>query len=151
MAGKPKPKLVGEGSGRPSKFTPERCNDIVHDISNRIPYVLAAQANGISEKTLYNWLEKGEAHQNDGIDSEYTVFLQAIKKAERERMKKHLDIIADRPERWTADAWILERRWSKYFGNNSQLIELNNRLAKLEQGEKHEEESNDQERSRQDD
>lgn len=144
MAGKPKPKLSGEGSGRPSKFTPERCDDIVHDIGNRIPYALAAQANGISEKTLYNWLEIGEKHQLEGIDSDYTVFLQAVKKAERERMKKHLDIIADRPERWTADAWILERRWHKYFGNNAQLIELNNRLAKLEQGEKHEREEDEE-------
>lgn len=141
MAGKPKPKqeLIGEGSGRPSKFTPERRAAIVDAIRNRIPYEYAAEANGICEATLYIWLDQAKTHQAQGIDSEYTIFLEDIKRAEMQRMREHSDMIAAKPERWQADAWLLERRWPKHYGPNAQLNELNQRLSRIEGGDgKHE-------------
>lgn len=140
--------VVPEGVGRPSKFTPERRNDIVDAIRNRIPYEYAAEANGISERTLYYWLELGQQHQLDGIDSEYTEFLQAIKRAEMTKMREHSDIIAARPERWQADAWLLERRWPKHYGNNVLLKELNEKMVKI-QGSEHG--NGNEESSREDD
>ena len=85
MAGKPNPpkEYCVEPTGRPSKFTPERRAAIVNDILHRVPYEYAAQANGIAEKTLYLWLDLGKKHQEEGIDSDYTKFLQDIKGAER--------------------------------------------------------------------
>lgn len=121
--------------GRPSKFTPERRAAIVDAIRNRIPYEFAAEANGICEDTLYEWLKIGRAHRADGIDSEYTIFSEDIKRAEMQKIREHNDIIAARPERWQADAWILERRWHKHYSSNAQLSELNNRMAKIERGE----------------
>lgn len=140
MAGVPRvPKVyTTEDIGRPSKFTPERRSAIVDAIAHRIPYEYAAEANGISEKTLYNWLEISKKHQDDGIESDYTIFLQDIKRAEMQRIREHTDIIAARPERWQADAWMLERRWHKHYGPNAQLNELNSRLARLEHGESNE-------------
>mgnify|MGYP001615153404 FL=1 len=122
--------------GRPSKFTPERCARIVSDISRRVPYELAAEANGICESTLFDWLNTGKAHQLDGIDSDYTRFSESIKRAELNRVLEHTDMIAAKPERWQADAWLLERRWPKYFGNNVLLKELNERMN-LMAGAKH--------------
>lgn len=142
MAGKPRvPKeYTTEQIGRPSKFTPERRAAIIDAISHRIPYEYAAEANGICEDTLYEWLKIGRNHRMQGIDSDYTTFSEAIKRAEMTKMREHTDIIAARPERWQADAWLLERRWHKHFGPNAQLNELNQRLAKLQDGElKHEE------------
>lgn len=141
MAGKPKPKLVPaqEGSGRPSKFTPERCSSIIDAISHRIPYEFAAEANGICEDTLYEWIKKGKQHLHSFIDSEYAIFAEAIKRAEMTKIREHSDMISAKPERWQADAWILERRWPKHYSSNAQLNELNQRLAKLEHGEKNEE------------
>lgn len=125
--------------GRPLKFTPERRAAIVDAIRNRIPYEYAAEANGICEDTLYEWLRIAKTHRKDGIDSKYTEFSEDIKRAEMQRIREHLDIISARPERWQADSWILERRWYKHFGPNSQLNELNQRLAKLQDGDiKHE-------------
>lgn len=121
--------------GRPSKFTPERRAAIIDAISHRIPYEYAAEANGICEDTLYEWLKIGRLHQKEGIDSDYSLFSEAIKRAEMQRMREHSDIIAARPERWQADAWLLERRWHKHYGPNAQLNELNQRLARLEGGE----------------
>lgn len=146
MAGKPRaPKQYAtEEIGRPSKFTPERRAAIVDAISHRIPYEYAAQANGIAERTLYNWLDLGEKHQLDGIDSDYSIFLQDIKRAEMTRIREHNDMIAAKPERWQADAWLLERRWHKHYGPNAQINELNQRLAKLELGDVKNEEASEE-------
>lgn len=135
-----------EPMGRPTKFTPERCADIISAISRRAPYQLAAEANGISERTLYSWLDEGARDLDNNIESEYAEFLQAIKRAEMQKVMEHTDMIAAKPERWQADAWLLERRWHKHFGANAQVNELNHRLSKLEGEPTHEERSH-QERS----
>ena len=152
MAGKPQPKkeYVQEGSGRPSKFTPERRAAIIDAISHRIPYEMAAEANGICLETLYEWLRIGKQHRIDGIDSDYTIFSESLKKAEMTRVRQHMDIIADRPERWQADSWLLERRWHKHFGPNAQLNELNSKLDQLLDGDKNEKQGH-QKRSEEDD
>lgn len=139
MAGKskPKPEYKQEGIGRPSMFTPERRKAIVEDIANRIPYEYAAEANGICEDTLYDWLALAKEHKKQGLTTEYTSFLEAIKNAEKQRIGEHCNAIAKRPKNWQADAWILERRWYKHFGANAQLNELNHKLTKL-LGEDHE-------------
>lgn len=140
MAGKPQPKkeYAQEGSGRPSKFTPERRAAIIHAISKRVPYEFAAEANGIGETTLYEWLALGRLHTSEGKTSEYSVFAEAIKSAEMSKIIEHNEKIASNVDRWQADAWILERRWHKHYGSNAQLNELNNKLDKLMENERHE-------------
>lgn len=101
------------------KFTAERRSAIVDAIAHRMPYEYASEANGISEHTLYAWIETARDHQEKGIESEYTQFLQDIKRAEMTRIREHMDIIAARPEGWQADAWLLERRWPEHFRVNS--------------------------------
>jgi len=144
MAGKPQPpkEYVREGSGRPSKFTPERRTSIIDAISHRIPYEMAAEANGITLSTLYEWLKIGREHTDEGITSDYSIFSEALKRAEMQKVREHTDMIAAKPERWQADAWLLERRWYKHFGPNAQLNELHAKLDKLEgnQNEKRSEE-----------
>ena len=115
-------KPAPEPDGRPTKFTPERCSEIVNAISRRVPYQLAAEASGISERTLFYWLDEGANDLDANIDSDFARFLQAIKKAEMQKVIEHTDIIAARPERWQADAWLLERRWYKYFGASVPVI-----------------------------
>lgn len=144
MAGKPNPPKVyaKEPTGRPSKFTPERRAAIIDAISHRIPYEFAAEANGISQDTLYEWLKLGKKHRDECIESDYSIFTEAIKRAEMEKIRQHNDMIAAKPERWQADAWILERRWHKHYSSNAQLSELNNKLDKLMEGDAINEEHN---------
>ena len=152
MAGKPNPpkEYARETTGRPSKFTPERRASIIDAISHRIPYEMAAEANGISLETLYEWLRIGKAHRDEGIESDYTIFSEALKRAEMTKVRQHMDIISDRPERWQADAWILERRWHKHYGANAALNELNEKMDQLLDGEKNEKHGR-QKRSEEDD
>jgi hypothetical protein len=118
--------------GRPLKFTPEIRTAIIQDISDAIPYQLAAESNGISEGTLYDWLKHGLKDLNEGIESEYANFSKAIKKVEKERIKRHSDKVSDNVDRWQADAWMLERRWYKHYGANVHLHELEDRMKKVE-------------------
>lgn len=152
MAGKPnKPiEYAKEPTGRPSKFTPERRAAIINDISHRIPYELAAEANGISGSTLYEWLKIGKDHIDEGIESDYTMFSEALKRAEMNKVREHNEKIASNVDRWQADAWLLERRWHKHYGANAQLNELNSKLDKLMEIERHEKRSH-QESSQEDD
>ncbi len=123
--------------GRPDKLTPQRAAAIVRDIADRIPYQLAAEANGICEDTLYEWIVRGLRDRAEGVvDSKYTKFSEDVKKAERDRVREHVNNIAERPERWQADAWILERRWYRHFGTNSQLMELQKKIERMEEQEK---------------
>lgn len=117
--------------GRPSKFTAERRAEIISAISRRAPYQMAAEANGITERCLYYWLDLGGSDSDAGIDSDYAEFFQAIKRAEMQKVMEHTDMIAAKPERWQADAWLLERRWPKHFGNNVLLKELNERMNEM--------------------
>jgi hypothetical protein len=131
-------KRTGLPTGRPDKFTPERRAAILASIANKIPYELAAQANGICERTLYYWLEQGLDDQEKDIKSDYAQFLQDLKNTEQEKIRKLLDVIESQPERWQATAWILERRWWKFFSPNAAVIEFNRKLEQLErQGGNH--------------
>ena len=152
MAGKPNPpkEYARECTGRPSKFTPERRADIIRDIANRVPYEYAAEANGICEETLYIWIAQGKKDCKEGIDSEHAVFFQGIKQAERNRIIEHNNNIANHVDKWTGDAWILERRWHKHYSTNAALNELNGKMDRLmENGEN--EKHDRQERSKKDD
>lgn len=123
----------GQGGGKPIKYTPERLAAILDSISNRIPYQLSAEANGIRERTLYEWINQGRDEQDQGLDTPLARFAQDIKKIEQQRIKHHMDKIDANVERWQGDAWILERRWYKYFGANVHLNEIEKRLNVVEE------------------
>lgn len=131
--------------GRPLKFTPERRASILQDIADAIPYELAAQSNGICEDTLYDWIKHGFRDINQGIDSEYAKFSEAIKKVEADRIKRHSNKISENVDRWQADAWMLERRWYRHYGSNVHLHELEDRMKKVEQETADKDESSGQE------
>ena len=123
----------GEGGGGPSKFTPEMRAAIVADIADSIPYEYAAEANGISERLLYFWLERGRLDREEGVDSDYATFLQDVKKVERTRIKTHKDNIAGGSPTWTCDAWMLERRWWKHYSRSAPVLDFEARLKKMEE------------------
>lgn len=117
--------------GRPPELTPELHEAIIADIADAIPYEYAAGANGIATSTLYNWKARGEKEQAEGLNTIYTRFLEGIKKAERNRIRKHLGKIDDHEKDWVCDAWILERRWWEHYGKNAPLIEFKKQLDEM--------------------
>lgn len=119
--------------GRPPKYTPERLAAILADIKDRIPYELAAESNGIRERTLYRWINQGWDELEADLETPLASFCQDLKKVEKERIKEHYKKLENNAERWQSDAWILERRWHKYFSPNVQIKEMDERLKNIEQ------------------
>ena len=91
-----------------SKLTPETHNNIVKLIRIGVPHKHAAQANGIDERTYYNWMKWGSKRK----EGPYFQFFQDIKKAESESIARDVAQIekAASEGKWQASAWRLERR-----------------------------------------
>lgn len=123
----------GALGGCPIKYTPERLKSILTSILDRIPYEIAAEANGIRESTLYAWIKQGKEEQDQDLDTPLARFAEDIKNIEQNRIRHHLGKIDTNCDRWQADAWILERRWHKHFGANVLQREQEERLKKLEE------------------
>lgn len=75
---------------------------------------VSAEAAGITKRTFYRWLERGEAAA-DG-DEAFVAFVAAIGEARAVAEAARVEAIAS-SKSWQAHAWILERqypeRWSK--------------------------------------
>lgn len=132
--------------GRPTKFTPEIKEKILVAIRKGAPYELACNYARIDYTTMLNWKKKAEIE----LDPEYIEFFRDLKEAEGHTSLIWLDVIdkAMKEGQWTAAAWKLERRHYKHFSNQAGIIEMNERLDKLERTPN---EKRDEERSRQDD
>jgi len=98
---------------RRSKLTDEVTQRVCDALSIGVPRSTAAQAAGISERTLYSWLERGE-NQNRG---RYLQFLQAVQAAETQAEMTAMAVwrrgMADD---WRAAMAYLERRHPEKYG-----------------------------------
>src|SRR5690349_1073796 len=90
---------------------------------------------GITEKTLYNWINKGkEAIECDEEDNPYRDFVVQLWKVEAEKVMRCLDVISGESPQWKAHMAILERRWRKFFGQDAGIIhEMGEKLKDLEE------------------
>ena len=109
--------MASRGKGRPTKLTPALQEKICQYIRLGMKYERAAIAAGISESTFYSWKEKGEQQKTGS----YRDFLEALKKAEVTGEARLLAKIEqhgsdDKPGKWQALAWILERRHRSTYG-----------------------------------
>ncbi len=142
---------TGNPRGQPTKFTPEVKEKILTAIRKGAPYELACNYARIDYTTLLNWKKKAEIE----CVQDYIEFFKDLKEAEGHTSLVWLDVIdkAMKDGQWTAAAWKLERRHNKYFSSQAGLIEMNERLEKLERSpdEKANEESPKEERRQKDD
>lgn len=131
---------------RPTKLTPERQEKICENIRLGMIYKRAALAAGISPSTFYSWKARGE----EETSSEYSEFLETLKKAEAEGEARHLTLIEDAAKgggqstetrevfkkgelveritvskpitpQWQAAAWLLERRYPNRWARYSKI------------------------------
>jgi len=104
---------------RKTKLSPEIQEQICKHISIGVPFKYAALACGISERTLYNWLERGEKEKK----GKYFQFLQAVKEAEARSIVRDIAILekAAQEGKWQAVAWRLERRHPQDFGRKDEF------------------------------
>lgn len=125
--------------GRPTKFTPENKEKLLIALRKGAPYELACNYAGLCYNTFLNWKKKAD---EENIP-EYIEFFKDLKEAEGHTALIWLDKIdkAMNDGAWQAAAWKLERRHYKYFSSQAGMIEMNDRLNKLEKGVSNEEEN----------
>ena len=111
----------------PSKLTPEVQKRIIDAMKLGSTKELAAAYGGISRRSLYNWIEKGET-QKSGI---YYDFRKAMEQAEGERVARWLAIInkAAQNDNWTSAAWLLERTRPDDYGRNRVDVHTESKLT----------------------
>lgn len=114
------------------KFDLPTTEAILQDLRDEIPYKFAAESNGVAMSTLQLWLDNGMKDLREGkSESNYAQFLLAVRKIEKERVKRHLSNIGSDGKSHRGSEWILERSFWKHFGKAAE-IELNERVEKLE-------------------
>lgn len=124
--------------GCPTKFTEETKEKLIVAISKGAPYEIACDYAGIDYSTFAKW--KIKARQDKIPD--YVEFFDKLKEVQGHTALMWLDKIDKAMlENWTAAAWKLERRYYKHFSNNSQMIEQEKRISKLEKMLKHKDEN----------
>lgn len=82
----------------------------------------AAEHAGIARSTFYRWLELGQAHSRDGVESEHRALWEAIEKAEADAELSALATIRRAaPASWQAAAWLLERKHPDRWGRTQRV------------------------------
>lgn len=67
-----------------TKFTPETRDHIVEIIGEGRPLREAAYSAEVAEKTLKNWIARGRSERDEGLDTDYVTFVEAIEGAREE-------------------------------------------------------------------
>jgi hypothetical protein len=101
---------AGKLGGRPTKLTPKLEAEISEHVRQGVPYELAALAAGIDEKTVYNWLLRGQRGEEP-----YSSFFQAITQGKAGRAVKCVGNIVGMEKGWQSQAWWLERIYPQHF------------------------------------
>src|SRR5215211_6194992 len=103
--------------GRPRKLTAKRQKAIVDAVRTGAHREQAAEAAGISRRSLQNWLARGEL----GGEQPYRRFAEAVREAEAQAELESLRTIekAAAEGDWRARAWVLERRWPQRWGRQT--------------------------------
>jgi hypothetical protein len=102
--------------GRPTLLTPELQASICKEIEAGLTYEDAAELNGITRKTLSEWVAKGRA----GADP-YRAFGDAViaarAKAKADAIKAvRAGVMMNQAPDWKAEAWFLERTFPDQYG-----------------------------------
>ena len=98
---------------RPTKLTLDIQKKIVELIEEGQFAETTANCVGITERTYYNWIQRGKNEEC----GPYFQFFQAIEQASAKSEVEALDIIWKASERdWRAAAWYLERRFPNKWG-----------------------------------
>lgn len=109
---------------RPTKLTPELQAEICGYIENGNTFTRACALSGISEPSFYLWKSLGEKDIDSGKETEYSEFLEAIKRAEEKFKAWNIQQIMNagkQSNHWQACAWLLERKYPGEFGRKERV------------------------------
>lgn len=116
---KPKPKKKRPLGRKPDFISAAQTDALCSLIAKTVSTKAACQKLGLNERTVYNWLEKGELENADPV---YVHFRQRITQARGEAKAAGTELIRKaaigtrkKPGDWRALAWLLERIYPDDF------------------------------------
>ena len=95
------------------KLTDKLCDEICNDIKAGVPIKHASISHGITERTFYNWFDKGKEAKSGKFRKFYDKIQEAKSVAITLRARR---IYKAGETSWQADAWWLERVDPDNFG-----------------------------------
>lgn len=108
--------MAKRGRGRPTKLSPAVEEAILKSLKIGAPLTIAAEAAGISQRTLEFWLEWGRAGKEP-----YASFADKAAKLRAEDAVRSLSVVVRAQLRGDLNAlraaiWSLERKFPRHFG-----------------------------------
>lgn len=94
---------------RPSKLNDELISKMAIKISEGLPIPYTCGLFGVVEHSFYNWMKQGEEDFKNEVESLYSSFFHAIKKAQSEYVDNAGRDIRSGRNGWQGAAWWLER------------------------------------------
>ncbi len=117
-----KPKEQNRSRGRPTKLTPKVQERICKAIRDGHHLDRACVFAGISYSTYREWMNHGEIDQQAGENTEFSDFLEAIKKADVDAEDRIIAFWRQAmPENWQAAAEFASRRWPTRWGRYNRV------------------------------
>lgn len=122
-------------TSQPVKISKETIDSILQDIAEGSTRFHAAEANGIAYVTFYYWVKQGQVDLQYNKDSLHAYLVKALRKIERNEIKKCRKEIIKLKKGHKGCEWTLEKVYWQHFSGQAPAMELNERLERLEQGE----------------
>lgn len=102
---------LGAPVGRKTKLTEDISEGICAILSFGGYVETAAAAVGVSKKTFYEWLKRGDPDGTRAVDAPYRAFREQIEKSRAEGESALVAVIRNAAVKdWKAAAWMLERQ-----------------------------------------
>ena len=122
-----------------TKLTPQIQNQICAYIAEGMNKSDTCAAVGIDRRTLYRWLKKGEAKEDEQYTNFYNAHQTALQSSYHQLIQRVLDgdtqvrteldadgnvlkIIKTETRSWRSAAWLLEKRFPYLFGKTGQEL-----------------------------
>jgi transposase len=106
-----------KGPGRPAKLKPDVVGRIVEAVGVGMFRRDAARYAGIGRSTLYRWLERGQADEAAGLETDFHDLWARVSRAEAVAEVRMVATLTKAAERdWRAAVSFLERRYPERWG-----------------------------------
>lgn len=103
--------------GAPEKFTTVAANRIVQNLALGGTIETACSFAGISDRTYFNWMKKGERQKS----GQFHDFFQQVRGATGTWVTRALLRVNKGEPNWQSSAWLLERRLRTAFARSLEL------------------------------
>lgn len=115
------------------KFCKEIIDAIVKDIAEGSHHKFACEANGVTEKMFYVWLEQGRLDIQEEIDSLNVYLVQSLSKVKMHDVKELQGMIRREEKGHRGAEWTLEHAYWRQYGQSAANIEMEERLNRMEE------------------